>query len=255
MGKKTKSKTKEVLFTKKGFSERFQSLYDNKKFSDVTLVYKNGEEQPSHLFILTQSSDYFQEKSSINIEETKETFQILLEFFYKGSVDCKDEKKFFKFLQLCFDYKAKYLEGMSVPVSMSLLNMVIDYTESDMNKNTDFFEFSLKLFNFKKLDEEKLKKVQKKKEWLKKNSTWKKKVKTAGGDGSDSDKSSNSDSDSDSDKSSNSDSEDSDKSSDSESSSEDEKEKLPEFNPKTSSTVFKFDKKAKTITKSSGDGW
>jgi hypothetical protein len=141
------------------------------------------------------------------------------------------------------------------------LNELIDFAEKDSN-NVEIFENLLENLSFKKFEEDDLKKIQKKKEWLKKNSVWKKKLKKMEDESSSSDKSdSDSDkSDSDSDKS-DSDSDkstsDSDKSSsESSSSSEEEENKIAEVDIKNSSLKYIYNKKSKEIYRNNGNsGW
>jgi hypothetical protein len=99
MGKK---KQKIVSITQESNSKKYESLFNNKKYSDIKI--KIGEEEiPGHLFILQSSSDYFndyKENDVIEIKEKKESFKVLLEFFYKGSLEVKDDKVLLDFFVL-----------------------------------------------------------------------------------------------------------------------------------------------------------
>jgi hypothetical protein len=132
----------------------------------------------------------------------------------------------------------------------NLLTLLLDFAEKE-EKNVELFETILKETQiFKKLDEDYLKKMSKKKEWLKKNSVWKKKVKTAGEEDSD-----KSDSETDSDKSdSDSDSSKSSESESSESEKEDEEE-LPKWNKKIKTSTTILSKSDRIIEFTHGSGY
>jgi hypothetical protein len=135
--------------------------------------------------------------------------------------------------------------------SMKLLKELVQFAEKD-DKNLENFELYLQSVDFSGFDEEVLEKMMKKStdKWLKKNSVWKKKMKTVGNDNEkDSDISSDSDksSDSDSDKSSDSDS---DKTSDSEKSEEEEEEVDYKWDKKLSNKIYEI--KKKKMKKASG---
>jgi len=146
-------------------------------------------------------------------------------------------------------YQTKNISDLKIG-SKKLLQNLIDFAEKDSN-NVKLFENLLLSVNFKKIDEEVLEKFVKKSKdkWLKKNSIWKKKMKSLEGEDDKSGSESDFDSGSDSDKEDESGSE-SGSGSDSGSSSG-----IPYFDKKLHGTNLVIDKKNKRKIKFNGSGW
>jgi hypothetical protein len=107
MGKKTKKvKEKLVYFKSETYSGKFESLFNNKKYSDVTLkLEKSGETLNCHKSILSAASyfsDLFQKDNNLNEvvikEENDSNFKDYIKFLYTGSFDIAKEDKIIPFI-------------------------------------------------------------------------------------------------------------------------------------------------------------
>jgi len=183
MGKEKKVKEKKVYFKQNIYADKVSSLFNNSKYSDITV--KVGDEHfKLHKSVLHSASDFFSNNldgNELTIDESDKTnFKRYLEFLYTGSLEVSNEDFLFDFFILALKYKTKNLGDIQV-YSKKFLTKLIEFAEKD-SKNIIDFEKLLGSVNFRKFDEDYLTKCAKKTKdrWLKSNSVWKKKIKTSG---------------------------------------------------------------------------
>jgi hypothetical protein len=188
---------------KKALTKRLEDLFKQSSTSDCSILLGNGVELKLHKNVLSAGSEFLSEKlkneNEIKFEEEEKISKQYFEFLYTGNIEFTDEEKIIDFLLLAVKYKTKNLSELKI-ASKKLLKKLIDFAEKEV-ENLEVFEKLLLSVDFKKMDEDDLEKLMKKSKdkWLKKNSVWKKQMKTVGQDdksGSDESKDSNSDSDS-----------------------------------------------------------
>jgi hypothetical protein len=107
MGKKTKKvKKKIVTFKKEIYSQKYEKLYNNEKYSDFEISFEGNENKiKSHKNILATSSEFFsklieENQNSVKIQEDVTAFKQLIEFYYTGTFNCIKVEKTIDFLLL-----------------------------------------------------------------------------------------------------------------------------------------------------------
>jgi hypothetical protein len=152
MGKIKKVKAKLVYFKPNIFSDKHSALFNNEKYSDITI--KIGDvSYKCHKNILASSSDYFYDladKNEIIIKEENKNMKNYIEFLYTGAIDLAKEDELYDFLNLIIKYKTKFISDIQIP-SKKLLLKVIEFGEKENDKKE--FETLLNCVSFKKFDE------------------------------------------------------------------------------------------------------
>jgi hypothetical protein len=161
--KEKKVKEKRIYFKANIYSDKFSSLFNNTKYSDIT-VKVGDETYKLHKNVLHSSSDFFSSNldgNELTVDESDKTnFKRYLEFLYTGALEVSNEDYLFDFFLLALKYKTKNLDGIQV-YSKKLLTKLIEFAEKDKNNVSDF-EKLLGSVNFKKFDEDYLAKLSKK---------------------------------------------------------------------------------------------
>jgi hypothetical protein len=172
MGKKKEKKGEKKLvlqFEPKVYNKIYSKLYNNKLMSDITFKFeKTGNIIHSHKLILNISSDYFerlfdsgmQESQTNEIlipeDEDEELFKDLLEYFYSGKLNLKNEQYLVEFIIFANKYLVKNIKDFKVS-QKTLLNGVIgiiifnlkDYINKDVNERYSEFEELCENIEFK----------------------------------------------------------------------------------------------------------
>jgi hypothetical protein len=104
--KKVKTKKpKVVMLQSQSYSKRYDSLYNNKKYSDFTVKFESGSEPVScHKFVLGSNSEFFEKLEGNEFtfpkEDDEKAVVALLNFYYSGSLDYSDESSVVAFMLL-----------------------------------------------------------------------------------------------------------------------------------------------------------
>jgi hypothetical protein len=242
--KEVKKKAKVVMSTPQTYSKRYDSLFNNKKLSDMQVKFEgSGDTYPGHKLVFAAHSEVFEGLVDNLTDNTyiftkdidEECAKSLVKFFYTGSLEYTNEAKLVTFMILANKYKVKNLGEFKVPPKV-YLNGIIEYVEKDLNNRLGEFDKLAESINFKKIEKEDLTKLYAKKKWLQKSSSFLNIIIMKDMDDDESGSGSGSDKDSDSD---------SDKSSEEESEDEEEGGGVAVFDPKASHSSWTFDKKTK----------
>jgi len=178
--KKTKTpktkKPKLVYCTSQSFQKRYNSLYNNKTHSNITLkIEASGETFHAHKLILSACSEFFENLTEDNYtfpkEEEEAAVKSLLKYYYEGSLEYSQESAVVSFMLLATKYKTKNLSEFKIPAKV-LLNGIIGYIEKDLNNRVGEFDKLAESVDFKKMEKEDLTKMYAKKKWLQKSSTF-----------------------------------------------------------------------------------
>jgi hypothetical protein len=213
-----------TYFSEKVYSKKYENLYKNKKFSDITIKFENSNETiPAHKFALSSGSKFFEEiidskdfnnEILIKKENDQEEVEIMLKFFYTGSIEFQSEKQVIRFLLMGIKFDVTDMDDFKV-ASKKLLFEMMEYVEEDEENRIKDFEKLIDNIDFKKFGHSALKKLVKGHKWLKKSSKFLNMIVLK---------------------------QDESEPSNSETSSGEDTEELPKFLPKKSSDHFKFSK-------------
>jgi len=168
-----------VISTPQTFSKKFENLYNNKKFSDITIKFEgSGDVLHAHKIVLIANSDIFESVESLTDhtylftkDNDEETCKSLVKFFYTGTLEYSGEEKLVSFMILANKFKVKNLGEFKVPPKV-YLNGILAYVEKDLTNRIGEFDKLVESVNFKKLEKEDLTKLYAKKKWLQKSSSF-----------------------------------------------------------------------------------
>jgi len=172
--KEVKKKAKVVMSTPQNYSKRYDSLFNNKKYSDMNVKFEGtGDVYPAHKLVLSAHSEVFEglvENLTDNTyvftkDNDEENAKSLLKFFYTGSLEYTNEEKLVSFMILANKFKVKNLGEFKVPPKV-YLNGIIAYVEKDLNNRLGEFDKLAESINFKKMEKEDLTKLYAKKKMV-----------------------------------------------------------------------------------------
>jgi hypothetical protein len=161
------------LVEKKIFSQLYEDLYNNEKYSDSKIkISKTNEYINIHKMIVGTRSTFlekqFKESNEYIFEETKyfdeSTLKSVLKYIYTGKIEYNNEKELIKILTMCLEYKITEIFELKIN-DLVLYKSIIGYLDSDDLKREK--EMSLLLnVDFKKIDSNDIKKFNKKMKWI-----------------------------------------------------------------------------------------
>jgi hypothetical protein len=105
--KKKMGKEKFFIMKNENISKIYSNLYNNEKYSDITIEFENSKEKiKSHKLILNTFSSYFEkitEKDNILLNEEPKEIQKMIKFFYELKINEKEEPS--EIIKLIFNLK------------------------------------------------------------------------------------------------------------------------------------------------------